>query len=168
MKLNMEELKGFLDEKTENHNMQEFIESGPVSIPHLYSIKEDIEISGILTATISWGNRVSILRNAKRLTAFLDDSPYEFILHLNGSDLEKIKVLIHRTFNSADLIYFIKALRHKYKTKKGLEGIFNEYRTDDTLQPAIHQFYIMFFELPQEKRMTRLVSYTLKGSAATK
>ncbi len=48
------ELKGFLNEKVLQYNTLDFIESDPVSIPHLYTQKEDIEIAGFLSATIAW------------------------------------------------------------------------------------------------------------------
>ena len=166
MKLSKEKLKDYLDEMVEKYNTPDFIEHDPISIPHLYKSKEDIEISGFLTATIAWGNRTSILKNAKRMMAFLDNSPYDFVLHHNCQDLEKIQGVIHRTFNSIDLIYFIKALNHIYKTKKGLEGIFNENKTEDSLQPAIHKLKCLFFELPHEKRTSRHISDPLNGSAA--
>ncbi len=57
MKLSKEKLKDFLDEMVEKYNTPDFIEHDPISIPHLYKSKEDIEISGFLTATIAWGNR---------------------------------------------------------------------------------------------------------------
>jgi uncharacterized protein (TIGR02757 family) len=168
MKLRKEELKEFLDEKVERYNRSDFIEHDPVSIPHLFTRKEDIEISGFLAATIAWGNRTMILRNANRMMMYLDDSPYDFIMHHSGSDLERISAVIHRTFNSADFIYFIKALNHIYTIENGLEGIFNEYKTLDSLQPAIHRFRSKFFELPHDNRIKKHISDPLKGSAAKK
>ncbi len=76
MKLKQEELKEFLDEMVEKYNRSEFIEHDPVSIPHRFTGKEDIEISGFLAATIAWGNRTMILRNAGRMMDYLDNSPY--------------------------------------------------------------------------------------------
>ena len=61
------EIKSFLDEKVELYNNPNFIESDPIQIPHLFSQKEDIEISGFLTATISWGNRKMIIKNSNRM-----------------------------------------------------------------------------------------------------
>jgi uncharacterized protein (TIGR02757 family) len=168
MKLKKEELKGFLDEKVDKYNRLDFIEYDPISIPHHFTIKEDIEISGFLAATIAWGNRTMILRNANRMMMYLDDSPYDFILNHSESDLERISTVIHRTFNAEDFIYFIKALKHIYTNKNGLEGIFNEYKTNDSLQPAIHKFRSMFFELPHETRMMKHISDPVKGSAAKK
>lgn len=168
MKLKKEELKEFLNEKVEKYNRIDFIESDPISIPHRFTGKEDIEISGFLAATIAWGSRTMILRNASRMMAYLDDSPYDFIMNHSEGDLERISKVIHRTFNAADFVYFIKALKHIYKTKNGLEGIFDQYRTYDSLQPAIHLFRNMFFELPHNSRTMKHISDPLKGSAAKK
>ena len=168
MKLKKEELKEFLNEKVEKYNRIDFIESDPISIPHRFTGKEDIEISGFLAATIAWGNRTMILRNANRMMAYLDDSPYDFIMNHSEGDLERISKVIHRTFNAADFVYFIKALKHIYKTQNGLEGIFDQNRTHDSLQPAIHLFRNMFFELPHNSRTMKHISDPLKGSAAKK
>lgn len=168
MKFKKEELKEFLDEKVEKYNRPDFIEHDPISIPHLFTNKEDIEISGFLAATIAWGNRTMILRNANRMMAYMDDSPYDYIMNHTESDLERISAVIHRTFNSSDFIYFIKALKHIYTGKNGLEGIFNEYQTSDSLQPAIHKFRSMFFDLPHDSRTMKHISDPFKGSAAKK
>lgn len=168
MKLTNTELKEFLDEKVELYNRPAFIESDPISIPHQYTVKEDIEISGFLAATIAWGNRKMILRNANRMMELLDHSPYEFIMKSSNDEIEMTERFVHRTFNSTDLIYFLKALQNIYRNKGGLETIFNAYKTEDSLQPAIHEFHNIFFELSHEKRTERHVSDPFKGSAAKK
>jgi uncharacterized protein (TIGR02757 family) len=168
MKLKQSELKEFLDEKVDLYNRPTFIEHDPISIPHQYSAKEDIEIAGFLAAALAWGNRKMILRNAKRMMSFLYDSPYEFVINHTEHDLERIDCVIHRTFNSGDFIYFIKALKHIYVTYDGLESIFNQYQTKDSLQPAIHLFRNMFFELPHDKRTMKHISDPYNGSAAKK
>ncbi|HCI54376.1 MAG TPA: TIGR02757 family protein [Bacteroidales bacterium] len=168
MRLKKEELKEFLDEKVDLYNRPEFIDHDPISIPHLFTKKEDIEISGFLTATIAWGNRTAIINNAGRMMEYLDNSPYEFIMESSGRDLERIKGVIHRTFDSSDFVYFIKALRHIYNTHNGLEGIFMKYRTDDSLQPAIHMLKRHFFELPHDARTEKHISDPCRGSAAKK
>jgi uncharacterized protein (TIGR02757 family) len=168
MKFKKHELKEFLDEKVELYNRPAFIESDPISIPHQYTNKQDIEIAGFLTATISWGNRKMILRNAKRMMELLDHSPYEFIMNSSNGEIEIIERFVHRTFNSTDLVYFLKALQNIYRHKGGLETIFNAFQTTDSLQPAIHEFHNIFFELSHEKRTERHVSDPYKGSAAKK
>lgn len=160
------ELKEFLDYKVEQYNNPEFIVSDPVQIPHKFSRKEDIEIAGFLTATISWGNRKSILKNANRLVQLLDNSPYDFTINHSEKDLKNLESFVHRTFNGTDLKFFIRSLKNIYLNHDGLEGIFTGNVTKDSLQPAIHQFKNIFFELPHETRTEKHVSDPLKNSAA--
>lgn len=168
MSLNKAELKEFLDEKAEKYNNSSFIESDPISIPHSYSEKEDIEISGFLAATIAWGNRKMIIRNANRMMELMGNSPHDFILNHNEKQLERLTGFVHRTFNSNDLKYFIKALKYIYKEKGGLESIFNDYSTPESLQPAIHELKNIFFELPHPAHTVKHLSDPYKGSAAKK
>ncbi|MCU0363551.1 MAG: DUF2400 domain-containing protein [Bacteroidales bacterium] len=168
MKFKKEELKEFLDEKVELYNRPEFIESDPISIPHRFSGKEDIEISAFLAATIAWGNRASILKSAGRMMELMDGSPHDFIMNHREKDLARMEGFVHRTFNSDDLVYFISSLKNIYRKKGGLEEVFRKHKTADSLQPAIHQFHKIFFELPHPERTGRHVSDTLKGSAAKK
>ena len=168
MNLTKLDLKEFLDEKVELYNRPSFIEYDPISIPHQFTKKQDIEIAGFLAATIAWGNRKMILRNSNRIMELLDHSPYDFIINSSENDLKRIEGFVHRTFNSSDLVYFIRALAHIYRSKGGLENIFNEFRTKDSLQPAIHKLHEIFFELPHNRNTERHISDPDKGSAAKK
>ena len=168
MKLRKSELKEFLDEKVDLYNRPSFIEHDPISIPHRYTGKGDIEIAGFLAATLAWGNRKMILKNSARMMEILEDSPFEFIVNSSDCELDQAIRFVHRTFNSVDLAYFLKALRHIYRDRGGLESIFKTHKTPDSLQPAIHELHKIFFELPHEKRTERHVSDPFKGSAAKK
>lgn len=160
------ELKSFLDFKVEQYNRPEFITSDPVQIPHLFSKKEDIEIAGFLTATIAWGNRKSILKNASSLMEMMDNAPHDFVINHKKEDLSVLENFVHRTFNELDLQYFIQALRNIYLNHQGLEGIFSKYAEVDSLQLSIHKFKKVFFELPHLPRTEKHVSDPLKNSAA--
>jgi uncharacterized protein (TIGR02757 family) len=166
MEQGFKEIKDFLDEKVVQYNNPAFIERDPIQIPHSYTRKEDIEISGFLSAVISWGNRVSILKNARRMLAHMGTSPYDFLLNHNESHLKKMDGFVHRTFNSEDLLSFIEGLTHLYKNRNGLEGIFVKYQTDESLQPAIHELKKEFFSLPHLYRTRKHLSDPLTGSAA--
>ena len=157
------ELKEFLDQKVELYNRSDFIETDPIRVPHRYSLKEDIEISGFLTATISWGNRKMIIRNAERLMEMMGNSPYDFVMESRAEHLDEF---VHRTFNLEDLQFFLKSLRNLYESHGGLEGVFQTHATKDSLQPAIHEFKKVFFEIEHPMRTTKHVSDPMKGSAA--
>ena len=63
MKINQtEELYKLLEEKVQEFNSPKFIEADPISIPHQFDRKEDIEIAGFLVAIIAWGQRKTILK----------------------------------------------------------------------------------------------------------
>lgn len=160
------ELKDFLDEKVAQYNHPSFLENDPIQIPHTFSKKEDIEISGFLTATIAWGNRKSIITNAQRMMQLLDNAPHDFVLNHSSTDLESLDPFVHRTFNGIDFRYFIKSLRNIYQNHGGLESVFAEHQEKDSLQSAISKFKTVFFELPYAKRSEKHVSDPIKGSAA--
>jgi uncharacterized protein (TIGR02757 family) len=159
------EIKDFLDERVVKYNNPGFIESDPICIPHLYELKEDIEISGFLTATIAWGNRTMIIKNASKLMNLMGNSPYDFIMN-HENHLNRFDGFVHRTFNQIDLRYFIQALKNIYLYKGGLESVFSKSVTACSTQPAIHEFKLQFFSLPHPDRTAKHISDPDKGSAA--
>ncbi len=160
------ELKEFLDAKVQEYNNPKFLEDDPLQIPHLFTQKEDVEISGFLTATIAWGNRKSIINNATKLMGLMGNSPLDFVMNHKEDDLESLSPFVHRTFNGIDLGYFVKSLQNIYKNHGGLETIFTEHQTKHSMQPAISKFKEVFFELPHQNRTQKHVSDPNKGSAA--
>ncbi len=164
--MNKAELKSFLDEKVYAYNQPKFIETDPIQIPHAFSIKEDIEIAGFLVATIAWGNRKSIINNGTKLMNLMGNSPYDFVMNYTEDNEHLFSNFVHRTFNSQDLTYFIKALQNIYINHSGLEQVFAVNSQDNTLQEAIHHFKKTFFELPHPLRTQKHISDPLKNSAA--
>ena len=160
------EIKSFLDEKAFKYESPSFIYDDPIQIPHNFSKKEDIEISGFLTAIISWGNRKMIIKNAKSLMNLMDYSPFDFIINHNKNDLKSLDQFVHRTFNSNDLSFFIESLYNIYKFKGGLENVFNTNKNATNLNQVIHEFKKIFFSIPHQKRTEKHISDPLKGSAA--
>jgi len=158
-------IKDFLEQKVIQYNNPKFIESDPIQIPHRYQLKEDIEIASFLTATIAWGNRKMIIKNADRMMQLLDNSPYDFIINHEKSDLDKLDGFVHRTYNSIDFRYFIIALQNIYTNYGGLEKIFQDNVTESSIQPAIHEFKKLFFSLNHEPRTQKHVGDPNKGSA---
>lgn len=158
------ELKSFLDEKTELYNNPNFIESDPVQIPHLFTLKEDVEIAGFLSATIAWGNRKMIIKNSHRMMDLMGNAPYDFIMSHNENDLERLENFVHRTFNGQDFAVFIRGLQHIYKNHSGLENVFS--RNDNNLQIGIHDFRDTFFEVEHEHRTRKHISDPMNNSAA--
>jgi uncharacterized protein (TIGR02757 family) len=158
------ELKEFLDEKVHQYNHPNFITSDPIQIPHLFTLKEDIEIAGFLAATIAWGNRKMIINNAHKMMQLMGHSPYDFVMSHTDEQLEALSQFVHRTFNGTDFIGFIKGLQNIYQNHNGLEGVFST--PAPSLQHAIANFKTKFFEIPHASRTEKHISDPLNGSAA--
>lgn len=165
MKQSKKELIQFLNEKVEQYNQPKFIESDPIQIPHQFTKKEDIEIAGFLTATIAWGKRPMIIKNAQKMMELLGNSPHDFIINHQEKDLE-FEHFVHRTFNLIDFRYFIKSLKNIYLNHNGLEVIFSKNIKDESTKNSIHEFKKVFFEIEHPQRTTKHVSDPIKGSAA--
>ena len=151
-----EDLKTFLDRKVEEYNNPSFIELDPVSIPHRFSKKQDIEIAGLFAAVLAWGQRKTIIRKCLELLSMLDNAPHDFILNHSNRDLKVFENFKHRTFNATDTLYFLAFLRHHYRQYDSLEKAFNP--VDDKNWHAAHGlsgFHDLFFSLdyaPQRSR----------------
>jgi len=158
------ELREFLDQKADLYNNPNFIETDPIQIPHQFSSKKDIEISGFLTATIAWGNRKMIINNANKMMDIMGNSPYDFVMNYDKSN-PQIDVFVHRTFNGIDLNYFLLALRHIYEKHGDLEQVFIP-QPQQNLQAKISDFKRIFFEIDHPLRTQKHVSDPMKGSAA--
>ena len=58
--------------------------------------------------------------------AYLDNSPYDFIMNHSKEDLNNTNKSIHRTFNMTDLNYFIVSLKNIYENYGGIENIISD------------------------------------------
>lgn len=159
-------LKEFLDQQVYKYNAINFIESDPISLPHLFSKKEDIEIVGFIIATIAWGNRSMILKNGNQLLQLMNHEPHDFILNFDEKKFRKSKLNFnHRTFFTEDLTYFFASLKNIYTKHHGLEMCFNSTNIQSDTRNKIINFRKIFFELPHPERTTKHVSNPEQNSA---
>lgn len=141
-------LKSFLDEKVEQYNNPGFIELDPVSIPHHFEKKQDIEISGLFAAVLAWGQRKTIISKCLELMRMMDNKPHEFILNHSSSELKPFENFKHRTFNATDTLYFISFLREFYCKNESLESAFNPRKRELwTADESLTSFHNLFFSL---------------------
>lgn len=160
------ELKDFLDEKADFYNTPDFIENDPVQIPHRFSLKQDVEISGFLAATISWGNRKAIINDAEKMLDFMEGSPHDFVLNFSENDLKSLeKRSIHRTFSGEDFAEFLRNLQRIYQNNNSLENLFLVKDGEQNFYHALQRFRTEF--LGQNiHRSHKHVSSTYKNSSA--
>lgn len=159
------DLKELLDEKAEHYNSTGFIESDPIQIPRLFTQKEDIEISAFLAATIAWGQRNTIINNARKLITGMDYSPHDFVINHQPKDLKRFEGFVHRTFNYSDLIFFITSLKNIYLRFGSLEKCFTPLSSDRSMKNGIHHFREIFFSIDHLERSRKHVSDPFRNSA---
>src|SRR6478735_5312929 len=146
-KQKLADLKEFLNEKVDRYNRPDFIAKDPISIPHRFSKKQDIEISGLFAAVLAWGQRVTIVNKTNELLSWMGNSPYDFLLHHKAKDLKKFENFRHRTFNGTDTLYFIEFLSHYYRKHESLEQAFALHPHNDNVEQGLIAFNKLFFSL---------------------
>ena len=164
----LEDLKSFLNSKVDQFNQPGFIELDPVSIPHQFKKKQDIEISGLIAAVLAWGQRVTIISKAKDFLNRMDNSPHDFLLNHKSSDLRLFKDYRHRTFNETDALYFVEFLSQYYKQNKSLETAFGILPTDEHIGKGLENFHRLFFSLEDFPKRTKKHISTPERKSACK
>lgn len=148
-------LREFLNRKVIEYNTVEFIKADPISIPHKFSLKQDIEIAGFFASIFAWGNRSLIINKCNELLKRMDGAPYEFITQHQPENLKALLQFKHRTFNDTDLLYFVEFLKLHYAKHDSLEQAFLRSATAATIEEALNFFYQNFFSLPDAPQRTR-------------
>lgn len=161
-------LRELLEQKTLLYHQPVFIEDDPISIPHLFSKREDIEIAGFLTAIISWGQRKSIIQSSRLLMKLMDDSPWHFVMNAGSGELKSLSNFVYRTFNGDDLLFLIEALRNLYQTHQSLEDAFISKTDTESMNmyDCINLFRKRMLEVPHLPRSEKHLGHPGKGSAA--
>lgn len=155
-----------LEEKYRQYDLRSFIQDDPISIPHLFKNKEDIEIAAFLTSTLAWGHRDQIIINAKKLMEWMDYCPSEFIFNHTIKDMGAFTKFYYRTFNGDDCVFFLQSLQNLYQHHNGLQGSFNSISGNKfSLKETILNFRNLFFELPHLQRTQKHVSDPAKNSS---
>lgn len=152
-----QKLKDFLDRKVDEYNQPSFIKADPISVPHRFTKKQDIEIAGFFASIFAWGNRTSIIHKTTALMQLMNNAPYDFCLNQNQDAIKKALTFKHRTFNATDLLYFIEFLHFHYTTQESLETAFTKWMMpqDETIEKGLTGFYHYFFSLPDAPARTR-------------
>jgi uncharacterized protein (TIGR02757 family) len=156
-------IKAFLDKKVDQYNQPSFIKDDPVSIPHSFTKKQDIEIAGFFAAVFAWGNRTTIIRKSAELMQLMNKQPYEFCLHHSPADLKRLLAFKHRTFNTTDLLYFIEFFKYYYSKHKSLEKAFTMHGSSvEEMLTGFHHYFFSLEDIPA--RTKKHISSPEKGS----
>jgi uncharacterized protein (TIGR02757 family) len=168
-------LKDLLDKKIKLYNTTNFIKDDPITLPHGFTKKQDIEIAGFFAAILAWGNRKSIINSCNTLLSLMDNDPYNYIMALpeepSKTDFAPLKKFVHRTFNALDLWHLLYFLRHHYTKEASLETAFSQWMQpgDTTVENALAGFHNYVFgysaDAMDEKHCRKHIATPAKKSA---
>jgi len=162
-----EKLQDFFNKKVKEYNQPSFIASDPISIPHLFTKKQDIEIAGFFAAIFAWGNRTTIINKSKELMHLMQMQPHLFCLNASVTELKKLEGFKHRTFNTTDLLYCIEFFKQHYQQYDSLENAFMPAnKSPESIKEALSYFHHYFFSLEDAPLRTKKhISTPEKGSS---
>lgn len=161
-----EELRDLLEHLHDKYNRQEFIEADPISIPHSFTLRDDREVAGLLSATIAWGNRKAIVRSARRMMSYMDDAPADFVRNASAKELAHLQSYVHRTFNGQDFTDFVLGMRHIVEQYGGIGNFFeNSYAQSEDMTKVLSDFRREFFATPHNPHCEKHLSSIDKGAA---
>lgn len=161
-----EELRDLLEHLHDKYNRQEFIEADPISIPHSFTLRDDREVAGLLSATIAWGNRKAIVRSARRMMSYMDDAPADFVRNASAKELAHLQSYVHRTFNGQDFTDFVLGMRHIVEQYGGIGNFFeNSYTQSEDMTKVLSDFRREFFATPHNPHCEKHLSSIDKGAA---
>ena len=159
-------MKNTLETLYARYNTPEFIASDPISVPHSFSRKEDIEISGLLASTIAWGNRKAIVKSANRMMEYLGREPYDFVMNASAHDVEGLKTFVHRTFSGEDFAAFILMMRGDCQKYGSIGGFFEaSYAETKDIRTTLAQFRTEFLSAEHNPHADKHISSITKGAA---
>ena len=167
MKRDLSLIKDLLEEKTSHYNRTDFITSDPIQVPHSFTHPRDIEIAALLTATLSWGQRKTIISKAFELMGLMDNHPYEFILGSGPEDEKHLACFCHRTFNSTDTVCFIRSIKDIILRYGSLQSLFEGlYLKNQNIRDTLIQFRKIFFTPSLTTRTGKHVADVSRGASA--
>ncbi len=163
---NINQTKELLDFYHDKYNNPDFIELDPISIPHQFSKLQDIEISGFLAATIAWGNRKAIVKNANLMIELMDNAPYDFIKNASIGDIQNYSKAIHRTFSAQDFTDFIKLLSLFYTKHDSMKTFFeSNFTALQDIRSVLSKFRSELLLTPHNQHCEKHISSIDKKAA---
>ena len=120
------QLADFLEAAFRRYNQPGFISDDPISLPHSFSSVQDRELIGFWAATLAWGQRKTIIRNARRLVELMDGAPHDFMLNHTEQDRARFLDFKHRTFQATDTLWFLEFFQQYYRKNVSRETFFRK------------------------------------------
>lgn len=115
----------------------------PLQFLHLYKNPEDIEVIGLISSVMAYGNVKQIISTLEKVTAVTGSSPFNFILNFSSKkDGKRFTNIRHRFYTYTDLIRFFEILKDSYREYSSLQNLFSQNfnRSDENIKNGLNAF----------------------------
>ena len=111
------------------HESKAFITDDPIQFPHRFDRRQDIEVAGLLTAWISFGNRKMICNKANELLDLMNNAPFEYVMSRKWeSDFPPTdETSFYRTCPKKQIFLLFEHLYKAYENNSSLEVALQNY-----------------------------------------
>jgi len=163
-----DKLKTVFDKLYEKYNRRQLIKPDPLQFVYEYSNPADMEIVGLLSASVAYGRVEQIQKSLRNLLGLMSKSPFEFVGNLTHHDKTKLKDFKHR-FNTGDDIYDLLVLLKRVLVEYGgLERFFLQSYSpsDENIIPALSRFCDSLLAMHSSvsgRRASKGLEYLLAG-----
>ena len=162
-------MNNILDDRVKKEEISTFIENDPVQFPHKFQDKRDIEISGLISSSLSYGKREKIIKIVEIVHELIEYKPYEFALNFDiKKDGKLFEKFIYRYNNGNDMALLIHSIGQALKEYNSLEEVFLKgySSSDKNIKPALTSFVSILTDyLPIGESNLKLIPSPDKGSA---
>ena len=128
----MNGLKEQLSYLADKYETKDFIEADPIQFPREFCIdtdyvgrimddKRNVEISGFITAWLSYGNRTQIIKTVEKLHTLMGWKPYDYLMSQEWREFEGEEVRLYRFYTYGDFAELLECLYVIYRKYRDLE-----------------------------------------------
>lgn len=152
----MNGLKEQLRYLADKYETKDFIEADPIQFPRKYCIdtdyagrimddKRNVEISGFITAWLSYGNREQIIKTVNNLHILMDWKPYDYLMSQEWREFKGSEARLYRFYTYGDFHDLLQRLYTVYTFWDSLQdAVLDEKFNLSGKTPYIYQLQTIF------------------------
>ena len=167
------ELRDVLEQLYVKYNRFENIPPDPLQFVYRYSVFEDKEIAGLLSACLAYGRVQQIEKSLIRLFDIMEGAPFKFVMSFDYSGRQKLASFKHRFNTGDDIANLLEVLKKVYTEFGSLKNCFVQAMVEEVfLEETLNNFcrsllglHLSSGKSADSKGLSYLLPLPEKGSA---
>lgn len=92
--------KKYLNDLVKKYETKDFITSDPIQFPHRFKIKQDVEISALISSSLAYGRREHFIKVLDEIHTIMKNQPYSFCKNYDFKTGQKLFAHINYRFTT--------------------------------------------------------------------